>query len=418
MPETESLVGRVQPVEAGDGDGRQRPEYELADVVRRFGARYLARHPATREQRKVLRAIERCRTAALGGHRDACDACGYERLSYNSCRNRHCPKCQGRARVLWVAARLEELLPIEYFHVVFTLPHELNAVCRYNQRVVLELLFRAASQTLLRFGRERLGGELGVTAALHTWGQTLIEHHHVHCVVTGGALTSDGQQWVSSRPGYLFPVRALSAVYRGKYLDGLRRAWARGQLRGGDVLEQLRDAASFERLIEALAQREWVVYAKRPFAGPEQMVRYVGRYTHRVAMTNDRIVGIDEDAVSFRYKDYRDEGRRKVMRLGGEEFLGRYLRHVLPKGFQRIRHYGLFGRRRAEKLTRCRALLGEPRGVPTADGGNDVGEEPRAGDGERCPECGVGQMVCLEAWPRMCGPPARGVGGEVWQQCP
>ena len=416
MPETESLVRGAQSVEGGHRR-RHGPEYELADVVRRFGAGYLARHPATREQRKVLRAIARCRTADLGGHRDACGVCGYERVSYNSCRNRHCPKCQGRARVLWVAARLEELLPIEYFHVVFTLPHELNAVCRYNQRVVLDLLFRAASQTLLRFGRERLGGELGVTAALHTWGQTMVEHHHVHCVVTGGALRADGQQWVSSRPGFLFPVRALSAVFRGKYLEGLRRAWERGQLGGGEALEQVRDAESFERFVAGLARREWVVYAKRPFAGPEQMVRYIGRYTHRVAMTNERIVGIDDEAVSFTYKDYRAGGRRKVMRLGGEEFLGRYLRHVLPKGFQRIRHYGLFGRRRAEKLQRCRALLGEPRGGQEAPGG-ETGGETGAVDGERCPVCGVGQMVCLETWPRMCGPPENGVGGDVRQQCP
>jgi hypothetical protein len=419
MPETESLVRGVRPVEAADGRGGRLSEFELADVVQRFGPRYLARHPASREQRKVLRAIERCRTAALGGHRDGCDACGYERIRYNSCRNRHCPKCQGRARVLWVAARLEQLLPIEYFHVVFTLPHELNALCRYNQRVVLDLLFRAASQTLLRFGRERLGGEVGVTAALHTWGQTLVEHHHVHCIVTGGALRADGQQWVSSRRGYLFAVRALSAVYRGKYLEGLRRAFERGELRGGEALEEVRDAASFERFVARLAGQAWVVYAKRPFAGPAQMVRYVGRYTHRVAITNDRIVGIDEAGVSFTYKDYRDGGQRKVMRLGGEEFLGRYLRHVLPKGFQRIRHYGLFGRQRTEKLARCRALLGERGAEETARAAADeLATQDRAGEGERCPACGVGRMVCIEAWPRMCGPPQTAGTGGVRQQCP
>jgi hypothetical protein len=418
MPETESLVRRVQPLEAGEGQGRQRPEYEMADVVRRFGAGYLRRHPASREQRKVLRAIAQCRTAALGGHRDGCDRCGYERQSYNSCRNRHCPKCQGRARVLWVAARLEELLPIEYFHVVFTLPHELNALCRYNQRLVLDLLFRAASQTLLRFGRERLGGELGVTAALHTWGQTMVEHHHVHCVVTGGALSADGQRWVSSRAGYLFAVRALSAVYRGKYLEGLRRAYERGQLQGGEALEEVRDAASFERFVGRLAGREWVVYAKRPFAGPAQMVRYVGRYTHRVAMTNERIVGIDDETVSFTYKDYRDGGRRKVMRLGGEAFLGRYLRHVLPKGFQRIRHYGLFGGRRGAKLARCRELLGEGERAQEVGGGEEPAYGALDSDGERCPECGVGRMVCIEAWPRMCGPPSSGGAGLERPQCP
>lgn len=406
MPETESLgsgAGTAEAVESGSG---QRPKYELAEVVRRFGASYLAKHPASGQQRKVLRAIEACRTSALGGHVDECDTCSHTRISYNSCRNRHCPKCQGRAREKWVGARLDEVLPIEYFHVVFTLPHELNELCRYNQRVVLDLLFRAASETLLAFGRERFGGELGVTAALHTWGQTLIEHHHLHCIVTGGALSADGQRWVSSRRGYLFAVRALSAMYRGKYLAGLERAYGRGELRGEEAIAALGDEERFGRYLGELAKQKFVVYSKRPFAGPEEVIKYIGRYTHRVAITNHRIVGIDDETVSFSYKDNRDGGRQKVMRLSGEEFLGRYLRHVLPKGFRRIRHYGLLGRGRRAKLARCREVLGAGV-VPTrGQADEEQGEQTERGEeAERCPECGEGRMVRVEELPRNCGPP-------------
>ena len=409
MPETESLGGGAPRDEGKDGGAWQRPRYELADVVRQFGASYLARHPASRQQRKVLRAIEACRTSALGGHVDGCDTCGHRRISYNSCRNRHCPKCQGRARDRWVGDRLEQVLPIAYFHVVFTLPHELNELCRYNQRVVLNLLFRAASETLLAFGRGRFGGELGVTAALHTWGQTLIEHHHLHCIVTGGALAADGQRWVSSRPGYLFPVLALSAMYRGKYLAGLERAYRRGELRGEEAIEALGDEERFGRYLKDLAKQKFVVYAKQPFAGPEEVVRYIGRYTHRVAITNHRIVGIDEETVSFSYKDYRDGGRAKVMRLSGEEFLGRYLRHVLPKGFQRIRHYGLLGSGRRAKLARCREVLAASEVGPRGQRDEERGERGERGEeAERCPECGEGRMVRVEELPRNCGPPRDG----------
>jgi len=406
MPEAESLGGGVGACEADGSAKGQRPEFELADVVRRFGARYLAKHPASQGQRKVLRAIEQCRTSAMGGHVDECDRCGHRQNSYNSCRNRHCPKCQGRARAKWVGERLEEVLPIEYFHVVFTLPHALNELCRYNQKVVLNLLFRAATQTLMAFGRERYGGELGVTAALHTWGQTLIEHHHLHCIVTGGALRSDGERWVASRPGYLFAVRALSAMYRGKYLAGLERAYGRGELVGNEALEVLRDEGRFRRYLREMAKQKWVVYAKRPFAGPEEVIKYIGRYTHRVAITNSRIVGIDDETVSFEYKDYRDGGRRKVMRLEGEEFLGRYLRHVLPKGFQRIRHYGLLGTGRRAKLAQCRRVLGAAV-VATREQADEEQGEPgeRGEDAERCRECGEGRMVRIDELPRNCGPP-------------
>jgi hypothetical protein len=408
MPETESLGCGAQAVEAGAVEHGRRPRYELADVVRQFGSRYLARHPASREQRKVLRAIARCRTAALGGHVDACDSCGHRRQSYNSCRNRHCPKCQGRNRTRWVEGRLEDVLPIEYFHVVFTVPHALNELCRYNQRVVFNLLFRAASETLMAMGRARMGGELGVTAALHTWGQTMIEHHHLHCVVTGGALSADGERWVASRRGYLFSVFEVSATYRARFLRGLERAYGRGELRGADRLEALGDEGAWGRFVDGLREQKWVVYAKRPFAGPEQVVKYIGRYTHRVAMTNDRIVGIDEETVSFEYKDYRDGGRRKVMRLGGEEFLGRYLRHVLPKGFQRIRHYGLLAKGRRHRLEQCRRVLGAGGSRVEPDRGEGEASEGSEGSEavERCEVCGVGRMVRVEEMVRNSGPPA------------
>ena len=388
----------------------RRTEVELADVLRRFGPSYERRHGLSRQQRKAVRAITRCRTAALGGHVDGCDQCGHVEISYNSCRNRHCPKCQGTARAKWVAARLEDVLPIGYYHVVFTLPHEVNALGHYNQRAVLNLLFRAASETLMAFGRSRLGGELGVTAALHTWGQTLIEHLHLHCIVTGGALSADGQRWVACRNGYLFPVTALSAVFRAKYIEGLERHYRRGQLRGAEALEMLRDEGAWRRYLERLWRKAFVVYAKRPFAGPEEVVGYVGRYTHRVAITNSRIVGMSETQVGFEYRDYREGGRRKVMWLAGDEFVGRFLRHVLPKGFQRIRHYGLMGPKKGERLARCRALLGPREGEAQEGEARQVEEWGREADcGRVCAACGVGRMVRLEEIERATGPPSEGV---------
>jgi hypothetical protein len=395
-------MSREQTAPAASG-----PRFELADVIDQFGAAYERTHRLSRQQRKVLRAIARCRTAALGGHVDACDACGHRQISYNSCRDRHCPKCQGRARVQWVASRLDELLPIAYFHVVFTLPHELYELYHANQRLMLNLLFSAASDTLREFGQRRLGGELGVTAVLHTWGQTLSEHVHLHCIVTGGALTKDGR-WVASRPGYLFPVRALSEVYRGKYCAGLQRAQRRGEVVGGDGLEMVESEAAFGRWLSRIRRQAWVVYAKAPFGGPEQVIKYVGRYTHRVAITNGRIVGIEGGRVGFEYKDYRAGGQRKEMWLGGEAFLGRFLRHVLPKGFQRIRHYGLLAKGQGAKLRRCReALEGAVRTAAEPEARHASRTDAVVTDERVCPVCGVGRMQRREELPRMCGPPGR-----------
>lgn len=357
-----------------------------------------------------MSAIERCRTAALGGHVDECAACGHQRLSYNSCRNRHCPKCQASARRKWVEAQKQAVLPIEYFHVVFTLPDAINPLLRWNQRLLLNRLFTAVAETLLEFAERHLGGEPGITAVLHTWGQTLVEHPHLHCLVTGGALAKDESRWTSCTRGYLFPVRALSQVFRGKYCDFLKRAFAQEQLLGAESLPMLASRESFLRYLHDLQQPAWVVYAKRPFAGPEQVIEYLGRYTHRVAISNQRLITVDEHTVSFRWKDYRDGGRVKVMTLSADEFIRRFLLHVLPPEFVRLRHYGILANgRRQSKLGRCRELLGAGAEVSRqAQEPPDImppdvlpAEEERA----VCEQCGSGRMQRRAELPPSCGPP-------------
>jgi hypothetical protein len=336
---------------------------ELADIFRAHGAAYRQTHPLARAQRRAMQAIETCRTAALGGHRDTCDTCGAVQISYNSCRNRHCPKCQTLAQERWLDARRAELLPVEYFHLVFTLPHTLNPLAQGNPRALYTLLFHAVADTLTTFARDprHLGGGLGGTAILHTWGQNLSQHLHLHCVVTGGALAPDGSRWISAPPGFLFPVRALATVFRAKYLDALRRAFAKGQLRFAGALAALAEPAAFAAWLAQLRQPDWVVYAKRPFAGPAQVLDYLGRYTHRVAISNDRLLSLDDGLVRFRWKDYADGDRVKGMALDAEEFIRRFLLHVVPNGFVRIRHFGLLANRtRQAKLARCRELLAHP----------------------------------------------------------
>ncbi len=373
------------------------PRLELADIVREHGAAYRHAHALSRAQGRALRAIAACRTAALGGHRAVCTTCGAERITYNSCRNRHCPKCQRLASERWLAARRRELLPIEYFHVVFTLPHALNPLAQSHPRLIYRLLFQAAGSTLTRFGRDpqHLGGELGVTAILHTWGQNLSQHLHVHCVVTGGALAPDGARWIPARPGFLFPVRALAKLFRGRFLAGLRRAFQAGELHLTGSLAPLADAAAFTEWLDGLRDHAWVVYCKPPFAGPAQVLAYLGRYTHRVAISNDRLVALTEGRVRFRWRDYADGHRVKVMELDAEEFLRRFLLHIVPGGFVRIRHFGLLAdRHRAAKLAQCRALLAQP--PPPAPA---PPESVRALmlrvtglDIDRCPVCQQGQL--------------------------
>jgi len=392
------------PSSAAPAAGSARPAYEVADIVRAYGATYRRTHRVWPVQGVVLRAIARCRTAALGGHIEACDACGTRRVAYNSCRNRHCPKCQGAARAKWVAAQHAQLLPIEYFHVVFTLPHALNALARGNPRRLYALLFHAAAATLQCFARDprHLGAELGVTAVLHTWGQNLSQHLHVHCVVTGGGLTADGQQWVSTRRGFLFPVRALSRVFRGKFLAGLRTLRVRGLLHlAGDNSAALADEPGWTEWLRALRATDWVVYAKPPFGGPERVLKYLGRYTHRVALTNHRLVSIDDGVVRFRWKDYAHGNQMKVMALPAAEFLRRFLLHVVPPGFMRIRHFGLLANRcRAAQLARCRALL-EPAAPVELNLGDRTGASDDATPSapaapQRCPLCGGGPMHIVE----------------------
>ncbi|MFN8626236.1 MAG: IS91 family transposase [Candidatus Binatia bacterium] len=386
--------------------GAQRPRYEVADVVRAYGAAFLRTHPTSSAQRQVLRAIARCRTAALGGHVEGCDACGHRRIAYNSCRNRHCPKCQGAARAKWMAAEQAMLLPVDYFHVVFTLPHALNPLIRVNPRALYALLFRAAAATLLAFARDpkHLGAEPAITMVLHTWGQNLTEHVHVHCVVTGGGLSSDRSRWIAvrrqrHRRPFLFPVKALSKMFRGKYLAALARLRGRGDLRFTGQCGPLADPQPWHTLLTTLQHTNWVVYAQPPFGGPERVLKYLSRYTHRVAISNRRILFVGDGTVRFVWKDYADHNAQKPMTLPAAEFLRRFLLHVVPRGFMRIRHYGLVANRhREQKLLRCRELLGvtsaapvreplEPR-IPHADGNETDApdsEAPRA----PCPICGA-----------------------------
>jgi hypothetical protein len=340
-----------------------RPRLEVADILRAHGETYQARHVLSAQQRAVMRRLTACRTAALGGHVDACAGCGFTRISYNSCRDRHCPKCQALKRAQWLETRLERLLPVPHFHVVFTLPQTLQALMLRNQRALYELLFRAAAQALLALAADpkRLGAQLGITAILHTWGQNLLFHPHLHCVVTGGGLSADGTRWLATRPDYLLPVKPLGRLFRGKFLAGLKEAYRAGRLELGGSAKALAAPRAFRQLLDRLYNQDWVVYAKRPFARAEHVFRYLGRYSHRVAISNARLVSMEHGQVRFRWKDYAAGHRLKVMSVSAEEFVRRFLLHVLPKRFVRIRHYGLLASRNvATKLARCRQLLGNP----------------------------------------------------------
>lgn len=331
---------------------------ELADIVRAHGYSYEDRHQLTEAQRDVLWDVEHCRTNVMGGYIEACDDCGTLRVGYNSCRNRHCPKCQRLAQESWLVRQADQLLPIEYFHVVFTLPHDLNALMRFNKRACYDLLFKAASETLQQFATRKWGGSLGVTAILHTWGQSLIEHVHLHCVVTGGALTDDGARFIRCPSGFLFPVKALGTVFRAKYVQGLFKAYKRGDLHFPGVLGQYAEEGSFLRYLGALPKKRFVVYSKGSFADPSCVLSYLGRYTHRIAISNHRLISLSDGKVTFRYKDYRSDGQSKEMALPVDTFLSRYLSHVLPKGYVRIRHFGLVSPGCRRRLARCRQLLG------------------------------------------------------------
>jgi len=377
----------------GENGARPRPACELADVVRRYGPAYRRAHRLPYSHHRVLNAIERCRTAALGGHRDGCAHCDFERFSYNSCRNRHCPKCQALVKAQWLEARQAELLPVPYFHNVFTLPHQLNGLilCHEdNQRALLNLLFHAAAETLLEFGRNNLGGTPGITMVLHTWNQQLRAHFHVHCLITGGALSLDQQRWRKARAKFLFPVRALSKVFRGKFLDGVQKLYDEEQLRFPGAVAALASAEGFGTLLADLRSQGWVVYSKAPFAGPQKLLDYLGRYTHRVAISNHRLLSADDGQVRFDYRDRAHGNLVKVATLSADEFLRRFLQHVLPKGLQRIRHYGLLASRNKQAmLARCRELLGAEQPPPREEKNTAAWLLLLLGiDVLRCPRCG------------------------------
>ena len=376
---------------------------EVADVFRRYGNAYRERHDAAlpTAQRRVMTAIERCRTAALGGHVDQCDQCGHQRISYNSCRNRHCPKCQSLARAEWLEDRRAEILDTQYFHVVFTVPEEIAVIAYQNKEVVYGILFRMAAETLRTIAADprHLGAGIGFFTVLHTWGQNLLHHPHLHCVVTGGGLSPDGSRWIACRTGFFLPVKVLSRLFRRLFVEALEKAFDTGELQFFAALASLRDRDVFRRHLAPVRQADWVVYAKPPFAGPDQVLDYVGRYTHRVALSNDRLLDIEDGKVCFRWKDYRQNSRRKTMTLDAEEFIRRFLLHVLPDRFQRIRYYGLLGNRhRGEKLARCRALLGMPGPEPddTVKDYRDRCEELTGVSLWECPVCRHGRMIQVE----------------------
>jgi hypothetical protein len=379
---------------------------EVADVFRRYGEAYRENHGASlcTAQRRVMSAIELCRTAALGGHVERCDRCDHQRISYNSCRNRHCPKCQSLARAQWLEDRQAELLDTQYFHVVFTMPQSIATIAIQNREKVYAILFRAASDTLQTVAADpkHLGAQIGFFAVLHTWGQNLLHHPHLHCVVPGGGISPDGTRWIACRQDFFLPVRVLARLFRRLFLKYLVDVFDAGDLQLSSSLEQLRTPRAFLRHIALARKTEWVVYAKKPFAGPEQVLQYVGRYTHRVAITNHRVLNIDGGKVQFRWKDYRDDSRQKTMILAANEFIRRFLLHALPEGFQRIRYYGFLANRyRAEKLALCRQLLEMPPPKSSADTEDrkdyrDRYEHLTGVSLKVCPLCGTGTMVVIE----------------------
>jgi Putative transposase/Transposase zinc-binding domain len=383
---------------------RQAGAVELASIVRAAGS-YAEQRDLCATQRRALTAIAHCRTAALGATVSRCDQCGEVEVRYHSCRNRHCPKCQTLAKERWLSARTAELLAVPYFHVVFTLPHALNPLAQRHPRLIYTLLFNSAAATLERFAQDPkwLGAQLGITMVLHTWSQTLEQHLHVHCLISAGGLSASGQ-WRASKPHFLFPVRALSRVFRGKLLCGLEQAQGRGELNWSEKQARSHSPEAFAALLRTLRSQDWVVYAKQPFAGPQQVLAYLARYTHRIAISNDRLLGEEEGLVRFRYRDRRRGNRPRTMTLPREEFLRRFLLHVLPTGFMRIRHFGLFANRtRAAKLAAARRALEQPAPEPAApETPVDFLKRVRGIDITRCKHCRQGQLhvvtITAPAW--------------------
>jgi hypothetical protein len=386
------------------------PRLEVAEVFRQFADEYLEKYGASPQQRRVLRDVQNCRTAVLGGHVEQCDHCRHQRIAYNSCRNRHCPKCQGPARARWMQAREAELLPVPYFHVVFTLPETLGPLALQNPAVVYDVLFRAVGETLLEVAAnpKRLGARIGFLAVLHTWGQNLMHHPHLHCVVPAGGLSTEGAAWVPGREDFFLPVRVLGRVFRGKFIAFLKQAIARGELEYHGSLASLADPAAMEQLLDQAVRHDWVVYAKRPFGGPEAVLKYLARYTHRVAIANRRLLRLENGRVAFSWKDYAHGDRQSTMTLSAVEFIRRFLLHVLPSSFVKIRYYGFMANRhRKENLARCRALLGHAPAAAIEDQPAQIVLIAEPGDetpGVRCPVCREGCMRIIGRLDRQRGP--------------
>ena len=384
-----------------------RPPLEVADIFRAHGPAWRQNNAGhiSLSQLKVMSAVEHCRSASLGGHILRCNDCARVQIAYNSCRNRHCPKCQGRAARQWLEARKADLLPVEYYHLVFTLPAPISAVAYYNKAVIYTILFRTAAETLQTIASDprHLGARIGVTLVLHTWGSAITHHPHVHGIVPGGGLSLDGQRWVACRPGFFLPVRVLSRLFRRLFLEALQGAYHAGQLQFFGEHQGLEDEKAFIEWLKPLRQCEWVVYAKRPFAGPAAVLAYLSRYTHRVAIANSRLMAMDEQGVTFRWKNYRAKGRSryKIMTLEVDEFIRRFLLHVLPTGFHRIRHYGLIANTgRRNNLARARELLMETSAtqndavIPISEGNHDVGDHPVSDNVTYvCPDCGAPMTI-------------------------
>jgi hypothetical protein len=379
----------------------QRPALELADIFRQSGSGFRTRHALPLAHLKVMRAIETCRTAALGGHVERCGHCAFERIAYNSCRNRHCPKCQTLAKEQWLERRKRDLLPIPYFHLVFTIPPAIAEIALQNKKTVFQILFRTSAETLLTIAADpkHLGAAVGFFSILHTWGQNLLFHPHVHSVVTGGGLSPE-DQWIASRSRFFLSVRVLSRLFRRLFLEALELAYQQGELEFHGSLQPLSERKAFQRHLQPARQAEWVVYAKPPFGGAEQVIEYLGRYTHRVALSNQRLLSFADDQVTFQYKDYRssEPQRSRQMTLSADEFIRRFLLHVIPPGFQRIRHYGLFSNRnRVRSLARCRELLIGPLSPLLPDAAQlEQRLENIVEAVSHCPKCKVGVMVRIQ----------------------
>jgi Putative transposase/Transposase zinc-binding domain len=390
-----------------------RPALEVADIFRDHGAAWRKANAGhvSLDQMKVMSAIESCRTAALGGHVARCEDCAHTMITYNSCRNRHCPKCQGAAAAEWLAAREADLLPVPYFHVVFTLPAAIADIAYQNKAAIYDILFTASAETMIAIAADpkHLGARIGITAVLHTWGSAMTHHPHVHMIVPGGGISADGSRWISCRPKFCLPVRILSRLFRGLFLAKLRAAHQAGRLKFFGVHAHLGDVRTFKAYLAPLRKTEWVVYAKKPFGGPHAVLAYLSRYTHRVAISNRRLISADEAGVTFKWKDYRIEGpgRHQAMTLPTHEFIRRFLMHVLPKGFHRIRHYGLLASgNRAANIARARELLAVPDRPKQPDtSGAAALDEPRILP-RPCPCCG-GRMMIIETFARGCEPKHR-----------